>query len=310
MNTPTNSGLELPVDSEGSATAALSPTRPLYWSVRRELWENRSIYIAPLAVAGVVLFGFLISTLHLRRRMRAVLALDPGAQPAALALPYSIAATLIIVTSLIVGAFYCLEALYGERRDRSILFWKSLPVSDLTTVLSKISIPLVVLPLTAFAISLTTQLAMLLWSTAVLLLGGPRDTTLWTRLPLLEMTLVMVYGLTVHVLWHAPLYAWLLLVSAWARRTPFLWAVLPPLALGVLERMAFQTTYFARLLGYRLVGAMQEAFALEPGDKDILRLTQLDPLGFLSSPGLWVGLLAAAAFLAVAARLRRNREPI
>ena len=58
------------------------------------------------------------------------------------------------------------------------------------------------------------------------------------------MTLVMLYGLTVHALWHAPLYAWLLLVSGWARRTPFLWAVLPPLALGVLERIAFQTLAF------------------------------------------------------------------
>ena len=124
------------------------------------------------------------------------------------------------------------------------------------------------------------------------------------------MTLVMVYGLTVHVLWHAPLYAWLLLVSAWARRTPFLWAVLPPMALGVLEGIAFQTHYFGRLLRYRVVGAMEEAFALKPGDKDILRLTQLDPLGFLGSPGLWIGLVAAGVFLAAAARLRRYREPI
>ena len=85
--------------------------------------------------------------------MRAASALDPAEQPAALAMPYSIAATLIIVTTLIVGGFYCLDALHGERRDRSILFWKSLPVSDLTTVLSKMTIPLVVLPLVAFAIS-------------------------------------------------------------------------------------------------------------------------------------------------------------
>ena len=58
--------------------------------------------------------------------------------------------------------FYCLDALYGERRDRSILFWKSLPVSDLTTVLSKASIPIVVLPLLTFAVTVATQLIMLL----------------------------------------------------------------------------------------------------------------------------------------------------
>jgi ABC-2 type transport system permease protein len=310
MSTPSNAVPELPVDSQVITPATLSATRPMYWSVRRELWENRSIYVAPLAVAATVLFGFLISTIRLPRRMRAVLALDAAEQPAALAMPYSIAATLIIVTTLIVGAFYCLDALHGERRDRSILFWKSLPVSDLTTVLSKMSIPLVVLPLVAFAVSLATQLAMLLLSTAVLLASSGGAATLWTRLPFLQMTLVMLYGLTVHALWHAPLYAWLLLVSGWARRTPFLWAVLPPLALGVLERIAFQSSHFASLMGYRLIGAMQEAFALGAGDKDILRLTQLDPLRFLGSPGLWTGLLLAAAFLAAAARLRRFREPI
>jgi len=109
----------------------------MYWSVRRELWENRSIYIAPLAVAAVFLFGFLISTIHLPGKMRAASALDPLRQHELIAQPYLIASGLMMLTTLVVGVFYCLDALYGERRDRSILFWKSLPVSDLTTVLSK-----------------------------------------------------------------------------------------------------------------------------------------------------------------------------
>jgi len=311
MNTEANALPPTPLETQPIAPAALSATRPMYWSVRRELWENRSLYVAPLVVAAVFFFGFSISTITLPRRMRAVLALDPAQQPMALAMPYSMAATLIIFTGYIVGVFYCLDALYGERRDRSILFWKSLPVSDLTTVLSKASIPLVVLPVLVFTIALATQLAMRLLSTMVLLASGLGIAALWTRLPLVQMTLVLLYGLTVHVLWHAPLWGWLLLVSSWARRTPFLWAVLPPLALGVFERIAFQTSYFGSLMKYRVVGAMAEAFALEPGDKGlIIRLTQLDPLGFLSSPGLWIGLVAAAAFLAAAARLRRYREPI
>jgi len=284
-------------------TQPLAPTRPMYWSVRRELWENRSLYVAPLIAAAVILFGFSIRTITLPRRLRAMSALDPAQQLEALARPYDMAAALIILT------FYCLDALYGERRDRSILFWKSLPVSDLTTVLSKASIPLVVLPVLVFAIALATQLAMLLLSTVVLLASGLGAATLWTRLFL--DTPVLIYGLTVHALWHAPLYAWLLLISSWARRTPFLWAVLPPLALGAAERIAFQTSYFASLVKYRLIGAMAEAFTLKAGDEGLcIRLGQLDPLGFLGSPGLWIGLAAAAAFLAAAARLRRSREPI
>src|SRR5258706_353260 len=219
------------------------------------------------------------------------------------------AAGLIILTSFIVGAFYCLEALYGERRDRSILFWKSLPVSDLTTVLSKASIPLVVLPSIAIAVSLATQLVMLFLSTVVLSASGVGAAALWSRLPLFTMTLIMFYGVAVHVLWHAPLYAWLLLISGWARRTPLLWVVLPPMALGVFERITFHTSLVASLVSYRVIGAMRVAFVASEGH-DIRRLAQLDPLRFLISPGLWIGLIAAAAFLAAAARLRRDREPI
>jgi ABC-2 type transport system permease protein len=281
--------------------------RPLYWSVRRELWENRSIYVAPLAVAAVFLFGFALSTIMLPHHLRAA-ALDPARQDRMLVVPFSAAPSLILLTSIIVGAFYCLDALHGERRDRSILFWKSLPVSDLTTVLSKASIPLVVLPSIALAVSLATQLVMLFLSTVALSASGVGAAALWSRLPLFQMTLIMFYGVTVHSLWHAPLYAWLLLVSAWARRTPLLWVVLPPMALGVIERHTIHTSLVASLVRYRLIGAMQVAFAAE--GHDIRRLAQLDPLRFLITPGLWLGLLAAAAFLAAAARLRRDREPI
>jgi ABC-2 type transport system permease protein len=289
----------------------MSGSRRLYWSLRRELWENRSLYIGPLVVAAVFFLGFLLSVVSLPRRTRAMLALDPAQQTAAFAQPFSLAAVLIIFTGYVIAVFYCLDALHGERRDRSILFWKSLPVSDFTTVLSKASIPLVVLPVLVSAIALATQLAMRVLSTLVLVGSGVGATPLWTRLPLFQMSLALLYGVAVHVLWHAPLWGYLLLVSGWARRTPFLWAALPPLALGLFERAAFQTSHFGALVRYRVAGAMAKAFVLEPEDKGmVLRLTQLDPLGFVTSPGLWTVLATAAVFLVVAARLRRSREPI
>jgi ABC-2 type transport system permease protein len=309
MNTPSNDVPASPLDTPAIAPAAMSATRPLYWSVRRELWENRSLYVAPLAAAVMVLFGSAIRALTLPSRLRSLPALDAARQDAVLFAPFSIAASIIVVTAYIVGVFYCVDALHGERRDRSILFWKSLPVSDLTTVLSKASIPLVVLPGLALAIAVATQLAMLLLSTVVLLASGLGVATLWTRV--FEMTPVLVYGLAVHVLWHAPLWAWLLLVSSWARRTPFLWAMLPPLALGVVERMAFQTSHFGSFVRYRVMGAMARAFVLEPGNKGhVIRLAQLDPLRFLGTPGLWIGLAAAALFLGMAVRMRRRGEPL
>jgi ABC-2 type transport system permease protein len=215
-------------------------------------------------------------------------------------------------TTFLVGMFYSLDALYGERRDRSILFWKSLPVSDRTTVLSKAVIPLVVLPLIALALCVITQLALLLLSTMVLLGNGMSPATLWGEFGFFEGLLIMIYGLTVHALWFAPIYGWLLLVSAWARRTPILWAVLPLLAVSALERIVFDTWTFMYMLQYRLMGAMKEAFDFKPKGAvgDVERLSQLHPARFLSAPGLWVGLAFTAACLAAAVRLRRNREPI
>lgn len=287
-----------------------APTRPLYWSVWRELWENRSIYIAPLIVAAVILFGSIVGAFHLPELRRNALLLDPAQQRAAIERPYDAAAMMILFTAFIVGVFYCLDALHGERRDRSILFWKSLPVSDLTTVLSKASIPLVVLPLVSFAIILSTQLVMLLISTLALLPSGLAPTT-WANVDVFQQLVVLLYGLGALSLWHAPIYGWLLLVSGWARRATFLWAVLPLIIIQIFERITFQTSYFGSFLKHRLMGFAPDAFDfLGRQHPTIDSFAQLTPLKYLGSPGLWVGLLLAAAFVAAAIRLRRYRGPL
>jgi len=294
----------------GITPAAMSKMQLFYWSVRRELWEHRSIYVAPLAAAGVFLFGFLIS-LTLPHHRRAMLALDSTMQHDAIAKPYDMAAGLIMITALIVAVFYCLDALHGERRDRSILFWKSLPVSDLTTVLAKAFIPIVVLQLLAWAITSATQLTMLLLSSAVLAVNGQSVAMLWSQMSFFQMSFMLLYHLlTVHALWYAPFYCWLLLVSAWARRAPFLWAILPPLAIGVVEKVAFNTLYFGNFIGYRLTGGMEVMGSSAPGRLPIDPGMEITPGHFLASPGLWLGLAVAAVFLYAAARLRRSHGPM
>ena len=314
MTTPSNPVTES-LDSPVIAPAAMAPTRPLFWSVRRELWESRSIYLAPLAVAAVYLLGFLISLFWLPRSLRTIATNHSMPPLIELAMPYSHAAMLLMATGFVVGFFYSLEALYGERRERTILFWKSLPVSDLTTVLSKAIIPLVVLPLVVFAITVALQLIMRVVSLVALLVTGQDAAAAWTRLPLFQMELVLLYSLTVLALWHAPIYGWLLLVSGWARRGAFLWAVLPPLAIAAVETIAFRTSYVGILLRDRLIGFAAVAFDLKdkngvPIDAHFIPLAQLAPGRFLSSPGLWLGLIVAAALLAAAVRLRRYREPL
>ena len=287
-------------------------TRPFYWSIRREVWENRSIYLAPLIVTVVVLFASFASMVTLPKKVRNLSAIEPSARHEALIRPFSTAPAPIMFTTFLVGMFYALDALYGERRDRSILFWKSLPVSDATTVLSKAAIPIIVLPAIGLALSIFAFVALLFQSALVFAAMRTSPGPVWAELNFVEEPVVMVYGLVVHALWYAPIYGWLLLISAWAKRTPFLWAVLPPFALAMVERM-FNSRHFASFLRYRWMGAMQEGFVVKgmhPNGVPIIDFNQLTPGRLLTSAGFWSGLLFAAACLVAAVRLRRSREPI
>lgn len=295
--------------AQSVAPAAVPATRAFYWSLRRELWENRSIYIAPLAVASVALFAFSMSAIA--GIWEKALRFDPAQGHEALAQPYDMAAGLMMLTGIIVSVFYCLDALHSERRDRSILFWKSLPLSDLITVLAKLSVPLVVLPLLIFAITVAMQGIMLLLSSLLLLGSGQSVAALWGKLSFFRMSLMLLYHLlTAHALWPLPIYCWLLLVSGWARRATFLWAALPLVAIAGVEQIAFHTWHFAALVGSRLIGDAP-AFASLPGEVfPSGPMTHITSGKFLSSPGLWIGLVVAAVFLAAAVRLRRYQGPI
>jgi ABC-2 type transport system permease protein len=327
------------------AAPAPHRVRPFYWSIRRELWENRAIYLAPLAVAAVVLAGFLYASHGLPQELRTAMSpaaaahaapmnAPPPLPPAgvgvphagvtvtnstmtlaqraefALIIPYAAAAFAILVTATLVGVFYALGALYGERRDRSVLFWKSLPVSDLTTVLSKTAITLIALPLVAVAVAVATQLLMLAWSAGVVAAAGLHPADLWGRTHLRAIWPITIYGIVTLTIWWAPVAGWLLLVSAWAKRTTFLWAVAPPAAISLFEVIALRSDHVWRLIMSRLHGG-GEAFQPLPhgGRFDIDRL-QPDPVRFITDPGVWGGLIFLALCVAAAAWLRRRRDPI
>lgn len=276
------------------------------WSVRRELWENRSIYIGPLAVAAIILVGFVIALGAWPGRVQAAAALGPGELREAVQQPYVVAALMLMLIGMLVSIVYSLDALYGERRDRSILFWKSMPVSDLTTVVAKASIPILVVPVVTFVVTMGTQVLMLLMGSAALAAKGVSAGTLWSELSLVDLTWInLVHLVTFHGLVWAPLYAWLLLISAWAPRAPFLWAVLPPVAIGIGERIAFDSTRFATLLRDYFLGG--------PGGDATMTMDMLSPhsLGHvLGSPDIWLGLIVTTAMLTGAVKLRRTRGPI
>ena len=271
----------------------------LKWSVRRELWENRSLYLGPVAAGGIFLVGF-IASLFARPEMIAQMTTPSPATTA----PYMYAALVIMATAAVVGIFYCLDALYGERRDRSILFWKSLPVSDAMTVVSKASIVFVVLPLITIATTVLLHFVMLMISSVIVASRGFDVGTLVRAIAPARFALRLVYHIfSIHVLWYAPIFAWILLTSAWARRAPFVWAGLPILAVIVIEQLVFGSSKFLDILKSRTLGG-PEMFA---GSSDMLG--NAGALALAGNPGLWLGLLVAIGFLAATVRIRRSNGP-
>jgi ABC-2 type transport system permease protein len=304
MTTSANPMPQFRGESGGITPSVLSATRPFYWSVRKELWEYRSIYLAPAAIAAVILLSFVLVLVGLPHNVHSSMAMDAEHQHDAISHPFEVVAGLIMAAAFIVSFYYALDTLYGERRDRSILFWKSLPVSDITTVLAKTFVLLVALPVISVAIMFVTEAIVVGMSMVVLAAHGLSVAAFWAELqPIDSMNGMLYHIVTVHVLWYAPMYCWLLLISAWSKRAPLLWALLPPFAIVVFERVAFHTMFFQDFLNNRLTGGGGGHGMLDPE-------MRMHAFRFMITPGLWFGLLFSAAFLFAAARLRRARGPI
>lgn len=302
--------------------AATATTRPFYWSVRRELWEHRSLVIAPLVSAGVLLLAFCFAAYHAAHSAEGIV-IPADRLRGTLFGVFSAISVMIGITASVTAWFYCLDALHGERRDRSVLFWKSMPISDTTTVLSKLFVVMAVVPAVAITITIVAQFLVLLLGSVTALSVGHSAGPLWSGLQPFQQLVVVVYASVTASLWYAPISAWLLLVSSWAKRSLFLWSVLPPIVIVVFERIALRTDHFADLLGYRLQSGLMSAYNIAPGAPKMVNgeihlgrhlpsntIELLNPAGFLSNPYLWVGLAVAAAFIAGAVWMRRYREPI
>src|SRR5579859_6872826 len=287
-------------------------TKPFYWSVRREVWENRAVLIVPASAALLFLVAFALNAPRLPHAMSDIAQWDPDQQGARLIRPYRMACFLLTLASLLTGLFYSLDALNGERRDRSILFWKSLPVSDRVTVLSKAFIPLILLPLVTLVACAATHLVMLLLSAGILLATGEPLAPM-RELPLVHQWGEMIGGIAVLAVWQAPMHGWLLLVSGWARRAVLLWAVLLPLAICLFERFAFGTEHIASLLMNRLTAGILGEGLLHGhwlGLSPLERLMQLTPGHLAADPNLWIGLIPTVLLLAGAIAARRYRQPL
>jgi ABC-2 type transport system permease protein len=204
--------------------------------------------------------------------------------------------------------FYLLDSLLGERKDRSILFWKSLPVSDTQVVASKALTALVLAPLIALLVSAATQLLVgVIWAIRGSGDSGllAFDATSWFQL---QIGSVLLAAAT--IVWYLPLAGYFLLISVWARKNAFLWALLPPIGVMIAERIFLGSIHFVRFLGDRFAGA----YVVMGRDNSHFEFHSV--LGFFAArvgrvfaaPETWMGIVAAAVMFFAVVRIRRYRD--
>ena len=284
------------------------------WLIRREFWENRAIWMIPAVFGALLILAALFGQVSIPK-----LTSPTEMHEAAQAFQVIVGAMFYVVMS-VYATWYLLDCLYADRKDRSILFWKSLPISDAKTVLSKLIVGMILIPLVYFAAADATALiaAFILSIRARASIGS----ALWQGDVWWQIQVLWVYCIITTGLWYLPIAGWLMLVSAWAKRAVMLWAILPPLVLYILERVFFGTREIGKILAYRMVGLPSVAFN---GDKHVWTQGSgvvdnngvavsvwhlINISGFFSSTETWIGVAVGIALIAGAIQLRTRRTEI
>lgn len=335
----------------------VSPMGTLRWLLKREYWENRGGFLYAPLIAGLIslvmsTIGIAFGLFALHRAARdgglhidgedvningldlALLTRDISAKDLTdlgngldLTLVLSSAWPFLVLAFVVF--FYCLGALYDDRRDRSILFWKSLPLSDTQTVLSKVISALIVAPLIAVIAGIITMFGfMLVISIVALMHGGSPMTLIWGPASPLTLAAGHLAWIPVYALWALPTAGWLLLCSAWAKSKPFLWAVMLPLFAGVIVSttkvmplIGLTTGWFwQNIVGRLLLGGVPgtdlvyRLSAEEGSRRDLESVVSLmspaSQLKSLAMPELWIGAAVGAMFIFLAIRLRKRAGEI
>ena len=198
--------------------------------VRRELWEHKSLYVTPAVVALVLILTILTAFVfasgqgsgnrryrhswcpEYRRRGR-----TSGGADLALLIGNTVP---FILVGAILTTFYCLDSLYAERKSKSILFWRSLPITDAETVVSKLLTAALAIPLVAFAVIVIAHLVILLMTSIfVSIEGGNSMLLIWKSAPLFDAWAGILLIMLLLPIWFSPFIGWFLFVSAWTKRS-------------------------------------------------------------------------------------------
>jgi len=280
------------------------------WLVRREFWEYRAIWMCP----AVIVCALMLAALFGRVEVAELGSPEGNSGMAGMAL-FAFGMIFFFVMT-IYSSWYLLDCLNADRKDRSVLFWKSLPISDTAMVLAKLFTGLVAIPIVYFT---AADLSALLMAFIISLRShSSLGSALWQPDLWLQLQALWLYVIASIAIWYLPLAGWLMLISAWARRAVMLWSIMPPLAVVLAERLFLGTHVVEDLLRNRLAGYLAVAFHHQQGAGwvrtplggagsiatpiSVWRL--LDPIGFFSSPATWIGVFVGAALVCGAVQLR------
>ena len=295
--------------------------------IKREIWEHRSIYVTPIAIASIVTLGVLAGIMFASGFAAELDVAIFGAQNIAdvperkaILIAFFLGTSWIFIVALaILTTFYCLDSLYAERKDKSILFWRSLPVTDAETVISKLVTALLVIPTVTIVAIIATHLINLGVTTIwVMMKGADAGLLIWGSVALFDNWLAAFIVVLAAGFWMSPFIGWFLLVSAYTKRAPLLMAFLPLILIGLLEGIIFRTHVFAENVLARGDGLPifrdmdvdrffdEEQWRVAEGATSLL--AHVDVVQFLTSPGMWAGLLVCGLLSTGAIYVRRFRD--
>jgi ABC-2 type transport system permease protein len=312
------------------------------WLLKREFWEHKGGFFWTPAVIGALMTLFLAASMVIGITVKSqhgmqingeqvtnlskVISPEQKAQVVqAISQGYiGTSAPLWFVMAFVVF-FFCLGCLFDERKDRSVLFWKSLPVSDTETVLSKAAMALVGAPLITFGFAiLTSVLALLIIcigaaASGLNLFGAVLGSPAVYTAPFLVLAMLPVY-----LVWALPTVGWLMMVSAWARTKVFLWAVGVPVLAGVLLSwfnamfdFGWHIDWFWKNIVARGLlsvvpgswfGFVEPAGGMNHDGSVNFGFLVAQSWKTLASANAWIGVAAGAAMIYVATRLRRWKD--
>lgn len=295
--------------------------------IKREIWEHRSVYVTPTAIAVIVSLGVLAMLMFASGFAEELdvaifgaqnLAGDPE-RKAALTGFFLGTSWVFLIALAILTVFYCLDSLYAERKDKSILFWRSLPVTDAETVVSKLIMAILIIPVvTVIGIVATHLVNLIVTSIWVSMKGGDAGILIWGSVPLLDNWAAAFVVVIASSIWMSPFVGWFLFVSAYTKRSPLLMAFMPIILISLLEGIILKSHVFAEnvlgrgdgipIFDVRDIDTFFDEEQWRVAENATSLLVHLDVVQFLASPGTWAGILVCGLLSTGAIYIRRYRD--